>query len=53
MAQVSDLRGQTENKGQAESLSYKAAREETSALTEQIEKVEKEIDERVKGLYGL
>lgn len=46
VAQVSDRR-----KGQAESPSYQAAREETSALTEQIEKIEKEIDERVKGLY--
>lgn len=46
VAQVSDLR-----KGQAESPSYQAAREETSALTEQIEQVEKEINERVEGLY--
>lgn len=48
VAQVSDRR-----KGQAESPSYQAAREETAALTEEIEKIEKEIDERVKGLYGL
>jgi transcription elongation GreA/GreB family factor len=47
VAQVSDLRGQ------AESLSYAAARDETAALTEQIERLEREIDERVNGLYGL
>jgi len=29
------------------------AREETASLTEQIEKIEQEIDERVAGLYGL
>jgi len=32
---------------------YEAAREETSALTGAIGQVEGEIDERVKGLYGL
>jgi type I restriction-modification system DNA methylase subunit len=32
---------------------YSSAREETFALTEEIQKVETEIDERVKGLYGL
>jgi hypothetical protein len=32
---------------------YKSAREETMSLTEEIVKVEKEIDERVKNLYGL
>ena len=29
------------------------ARDETAALTEEIEKVEREIDERVAALYGL
>jgi len=29
------------------------ARDETAALTEQIEKVEREIDDRVSALYGL
>jgi hypothetical protein len=33
--------------------SYEAAREETSALTDAIVKVEAEIDGRVKALYGL
>jgi hypothetical protein len=32
---------------------YKSDRDETSALTEEIIKVEAEIDERVKGLYGV
>jgi type I restriction-modification system DNA methylase subunit len=32
---------------------YKSAREETMSLTEEIVEVEKEIDERVKALYGL
>ncbi len=32
---------------------YKEAREETLSLTEEALKVEREIDERVKGLYGL
>jgi len=32
---------------------YKAAREETMSVTEDIVKVEKEIDERVKALYGV
>jgi carboxylesterase type B len=32
---------------------YQSAREETMALTEETAKVEQEIDERVKGLYGL
>jgi len=32
---------------------YMSAREETSSLTDEIVKVEAEIDERVKGLYGL
>jgi hypothetical protein len=32
---------------------WKAARDETQSLTEEIQRVEKEIDERVKGLYGL
>jgi len=32
---------------------YKSAREETMSVTEEIGKVEKEIDERVKNLYGL
>jgi predicted transcriptional regulator len=32
---------------------YTAARDETMALAEAIEKVEKEIDERVAALYGL
>jgi hypothetical protein len=32
---------------------YKSAREETLSLTEEIVRVEKEIDERVKALYGL
>jgi hypothetical protein len=32
---------------------WKAAREETSAVTEEIGKVESAIDERVKGLYGV
>lgn len=48
VAQVSNLR-----QGQAESSSYRAVREETLVLTEQIEKVEKEIDMRVRALYGL
>jgi hypothetical protein len=46
-AQVSDWRGQ------AESLSYVAARDETAALTDQIKRLEREIDERVNGLYEL
>ena len=33
-------------------ISWKAAREETAAVTEEIGKVESAIDERVKGLYG-
>ncbi|MFH1907247.1 MAG: hypothetical protein ABIL11_07690 [Chloroflexota bacterium] len=32
---------------------WKAAREETVAVTEAIEKVEQEIGARVKGLYGV
>ena len=32
---------------------YKSAREETMSVTEEIGRVEKEIDERVKSLYGL
>ncbi|MDI6768405.1 MAG: hypothetical protein QMD04_01860 [Anaerolineales bacterium] len=32
---------------------YKAAREETMSVTEDIVRVEREIDERVKSLYGL
>lgn len=32
---------------------YRSAREETMSLTEQAVKVEKEIDERVKALYGV
>jgi hypothetical protein len=32
---------------------YRAAREETLSVTEEVVRVEKEIDERVKGLYGL
>lgn len=32
---------------------FKDARDETMALTEEIEKVEKEIDERVASLYGV
>ena len=32
---------------------YKSACEETMSVTEEIVKVEKEIDERVKNLYGL
>jgi len=32
---------------------FTAARDETAALTEEIEKVEREIDERVSALYGL
>jgi hypothetical protein len=32
---------------------YKSAREETMSATEDIVKVEKEIDERVKSLYGV
>ena len=32
---------------------YKSAREETMSLTEESVQVEKEIDERVKALYGL
>jgi len=32
---------------------YKSAREETMSVTEAVGKVEKEIDERVKALYGL
>ncbi|MDQ3007217.1 MAG: hypothetical protein M3R47_17770 [Chloroflexota bacterium] len=32
---------------------YKSAREETMSVTEDIVHVESEIDERVKGLYGL
>jgi len=32
---------------------YHEARDETAALTESIAQVEAEIDERVKGLYGL
>jgi hypothetical protein len=32
---------------------YKSAREETISTTEEIIRVEKEIDERVKSLYGL
>jgi hypothetical protein len=32
---------------------YTAARDETAALTEQIAQVEKEIDERVAGAYGV
>ncbi|MBM3181087.1 MAG: hypothetical protein FJZ86_12120 [Chloroflexi bacterium] len=33
--------------------SYRRAREETLSLTEDVVNVEKKIDERVKGLYGL
>jgi hypothetical protein len=32
---------------------YKSAREETLSLTEEAVRVEKEIDERVKSLYGM
>ncbi len=32
---------------------YKSAREETMSATEEIVRVEGEIDERVKGLYGV
>ena len=32
---------------------HKSAREETMCVTEEIVRVEKEIDERVKGLYGM
>jgi hypothetical protein len=32
---------------------YKSAREETTSVTEEIGKVESEIDERVKSLYGV
>jgi len=32
---------------------YEQAREEALSFTEEIVRVEKEIDERVKGLYGL
>ena len=32
---------------------YKSAREETMSVTEEIVRVEKEIDEQVKALYGL
>jgi len=32
---------------------FKSAREETLSLTEEAGRVEKEIDERVKGLYGV
>jgi len=32
---------------------YKSAREETLSLTEEAVRVAKEIDERVKGLYGV
>jgi len=32
---------------------YQSAREETVSITEEAVRVEREIDERVKGLYGL
>jgi hypothetical protein len=32
---------------------FKSAREETMSVTEEIVRVEKEIDQRVKALYGL
>ena len=34
-------------------VSWKAAREETAVMTEEIGKVEVEVDERVKALYGV
>jgi len=34
-------------------ISWKAAREETDAVTEEIGKIESAMDEWVKGLYGL
>ncbi len=32
---------------------YKSAREETMSVTEEVVRVEKDIDERVKSLYGI
>lgn len=44
----------TRRVGQVSDLSYyRQAREETMSVTEEIVRVEREIDERVKGLYGL
>jgi hypothetical protein len=39
--------------GRDEIPSYRAAREETAALSAHIARVEAEIDERVKELYGV
>lgn len=47
------LRKQTSEFLKKSEVSWKAAREETSALGEEIGKVESALDERVKSLYGL
>jgi hypothetical protein len=43
----------TRRAGSAPLAAYTSAREDTFALTEEIVKIEAEIDARVKSLYGL
>lgn len=50
---LEDFRDRARRISQADARAFQLAREETMSLTEEIEKVEQEIDEMVAGLYGV